>query len=297
MTPEYSDFLAHYGVKGQKWGTRQWQNADGTYTEAGKIHYGWGQGQQNNGYNGGINPGPPRPPSNAMGSPRAPRRPRNAVYANSRNQTSAVSTRRTATPEEIAARKARTKKIIAIGAGVAVAAAISYGAYKGSTKLRDEMRDEVYRNFDTDPSHLHTLTSKYWDSADRKKYAELTAQRAKDVSSSITRRDAVAKKFYEKTGLRVNLPQSRSRVLDQRRSEINYSNFIRDAEKRGHMNMQVHDARVGVKKAQARLDRYKGIKRMGISKQYEQQWEKTYAEQVEAAKERLDNLLKLRRAG
>lgn len=30
MTREYEDFLAHYGVKGQKWGVRNYQNPDGT---------------------------------------------------------------------------------------------------------------------------------------------------------------------------------------------------------------------------------------------------------------------------
>ena len=31
--------LYHHGIKGQKWGVRRWQNADGTYNEAGKKRY------------------------------------------------------------------------------------------------------------------------------------------------------------------------------------------------------------------------------------------------------------------
>lgn len=31
-----SNFLEHYGVKGQKWGVRRYQNTDGSWTEAGK---------------------------------------------------------------------------------------------------------------------------------------------------------------------------------------------------------------------------------------------------------------------
>lgn len=46
MAHENKDFIAHYGIKGQKWGQRQWQNEDGTYTEAGKERY-WGGSQQN----------------------------------------------------------------------------------------------------------------------------------------------------------------------------------------------------------------------------------------------------------
>ena len=33
------DELYHHGVQGQKWGTRRYQNEDGSLTEEGKIHY------------------------------------------------------------------------------------------------------------------------------------------------------------------------------------------------------------------------------------------------------------------
>lgn len=38
---EYYDnlYLAHHGIKGQKWGIRRYQNSDGTLTEAGKKRY------------------------------------------------------------------------------------------------------------------------------------------------------------------------------------------------------------------------------------------------------------------
>lgn len=39
-----SDELYHYGIKGQKWGTRRYQNADGSYTDEGKRRYGRGSG-------------------------------------------------------------------------------------------------------------------------------------------------------------------------------------------------------------------------------------------------------------
>ena len=33
-------YLAHHGVKGQKWGIRRYQNEDGSYTDEGKRRYG-----------------------------------------------------------------------------------------------------------------------------------------------------------------------------------------------------------------------------------------------------------------
>lgn len=35
----YNDELYHWGIKGQKWGVRRYQNKDGTYTKAGKKRY------------------------------------------------------------------------------------------------------------------------------------------------------------------------------------------------------------------------------------------------------------------
>ena len=37
----YSEnYLAHHGIKGQRWGVRRFQNADGSYTAAGEARYG-----------------------------------------------------------------------------------------------------------------------------------------------------------------------------------------------------------------------------------------------------------------
>ena len=38
------DYLMHHGVKGQKWGQRQYQNEDGSLTALGREHYGYGKG-------------------------------------------------------------------------------------------------------------------------------------------------------------------------------------------------------------------------------------------------------------
>ena len=289
--PAYEDFLMHYGVKGQKWGHRQWQNADGTYTEAGKHHYGWGYGRQTIGQQNVINPGARRPSSRAKVDGYQQQRLRSPTRTTSQSQQRQVS------EAEIEARKARTRKILGIAAGVAVAAALSYAAYRGSTKLRDNMRGEMIRNMSTDHSKINTLNSKYWDSADRKKLSEMSRTRAQEAANNFTRTEAVAAKFGEKTGLRISVPQSRKRVMAQRRSENRYANFIRDAENRGAMNKSIHDARAELKAAQKKLTTYRNTEHIGTSKQYEAQWAQRYSENVEAARERLDKLLQQRRAG
>lgn len=49
---EYKNHLAHSGVKGQKWGTRRWQNADGSLTPEGRAHYGVGEARAYSGKGG-----------------------------------------------------------------------------------------------------------------------------------------------------------------------------------------------------------------------------------------------------
>lgn len=39
MTKEYEEFLAHYGIKGQKWGVRNYQDASGSLTAEGRLRY------------------------------------------------------------------------------------------------------------------------------------------------------------------------------------------------------------------------------------------------------------------
>ena len=40
------DFLMHHGTKGQKWGNRKYQNADGSLTPLGRLHYGVGNAKR-----------------------------------------------------------------------------------------------------------------------------------------------------------------------------------------------------------------------------------------------------------
>lgn len=40
------DYIAHHGIKGQRWGDRRWQNDDGSLTPAGRLHYGIGKARE-----------------------------------------------------------------------------------------------------------------------------------------------------------------------------------------------------------------------------------------------------------
>ena len=40
-----SNFIMHYGILGQKWGVRRFQNPDGSYTEEGKERYAKAEGR------------------------------------------------------------------------------------------------------------------------------------------------------------------------------------------------------------------------------------------------------------
>ena len=39
---QYSSYLIHFGIRGQRWGVRRWQNEDGSLTPEGYEHYGYG---------------------------------------------------------------------------------------------------------------------------------------------------------------------------------------------------------------------------------------------------------------
>ena len=51
-----SEYLQHHGIKGQKWGTRRWQYADGRFNEAGKERY-FGKASKNSSEDDKVNSG------------------------------------------------------------------------------------------------------------------------------------------------------------------------------------------------------------------------------------------------
>ncbi|MBP5726210.1 MAG: hypothetical protein J6Y48_03965 [Clostridia bacterium] len=124
------NYLAHYGIKGQRWGLRRFQNPDGTLTPEGLKRY--GSLENFNRQQGIVGTQKRRLPIGTKSETREP-------------QKHPVGTK-TLTDEQ---KRARTKKIVAISAGVAVAAIAGYMAYKAGHKwtgnLQKELRSQALR--------------------------------------------------------------------------------------------------------------------------------------------------------
>lgn len=131
-----SGYLIHFGIKGQKWGLRRFQNEDGTLTEEGMRRYGItdSRGQLN--------------PSYKVKADYRNRKIADSTFKNDirneKKQNKPISKRRqeliekykqkglTQEQAEIQAlRRENTEKIIKVAGAVALTAAITYGAYKG----------------------------------------------------------------------------------------------------------------------------------------------------------------------
>lgn len=109
-----NNYLVHFGVKGQKWGLRQWQNKDGTLTPAGREHYG-------------------------VSSVFTSERYKNTI------RTLAGKNKKKIDEEELKKkRKERNKKILE-GAAITLGAAAvaSYGAYKYSEMMKNKAFDKA----------------------------------------------------------------------------------------------------------------------------------------------------------
>lgn len=117
-TNDYRNYLEHFGIRGMKWGVRRFQNADGSYTSAGKSRYGVGDGQS---YEGVKSSGQK---SGAVDRTKA--------------------SKKQLTPEEKAARNAKIKKAVIVAGTVAATAALAYAGHKYLKNI-DAEADKIMR--------------------------------------------------------------------------------------------------------------------------------------------------------
>lgn len=207
-----SDELYHYGVKGQQWGRRQYQNTDGSLTELGRQHYGYGPARQRM--------------LDARANYRSAQKAWGKAYdrgtslrnwvdkdysaKTSKEMVKTANAAEKARQEYKAAKKeyknsdehkARVKKAIKIGAAIAGTALVAYGAYKVSQVVRNRRAGQ--------------------NLAATAKFQETLSKRYNDVIGNMNGRDSdISKKYFNKNqALKTNLARTQSQLQAQNARE------------------------------------------------------------------------------
>ena len=111
--------LAHHGIKGQKWGVRRFQNADGSLTSAGRKRYDDGSGDRRD--NKPSNEKTYRVPKNKS---------LHRLQLEDKYKKQGLSQEQA---EQKAAKRIRAEQYVAAAAAVTVASCVAYAMYKGYT--------------------------------------------------------------------------------------------------------------------------------------------------------------------
>ena len=184
---DYRNYLEHFGVKGMKWGVRRYQNADGSYTSAGKNRYGVGDGETYMGVKsvkGGLhrlaaknyelNARTYEKLGNktmaSMNRSAAKNSLKKAEAADAAKAAKKSAPKTPLTEEERAARNAKIKKVALAVAGTAAVAAGTYAAHKylkGTMKEADSLlakaaeshKDTAFKEFMTNMEKAERATA------------------------------------------------------------------------------------------------------------------------------------------
>lgn len=133
--------LCHHGIKGQKWGVRRYQNADGSLTAKGRVH--WGVG------------GPRRGSSETSGkmSTKSSTKASTNPKTSSKDVSGASGSKSHSLSEEDKAKRDKAiKTALLIGGGVAVAAVAGYAMYKTSGLDGKRIAESALKNATFDKS-------------------------------------------------------------------------------------------------------------------------------------------------
>lgn len=140
MTKEYEAFVAHHGIKGQQWGVRRYQNEDGSLTAEGRKRYGVSEKEieqyrleQNN-----------LKTTTSLINKQASK---GKEKSERRKQLEQKYLEKGLTKEQAEAEafnRERLEKVVKTAAGVALAAALAYGTYRGA-KWINKNSDKVIR--------------------------------------------------------------------------------------------------------------------------------------------------------
>lgn len=155
----YSE-LYHHGVKGQKWGVRNYQNEDGTLKEAAYSHYGYSHGEKSKSKKTSSNGQLSKKQIDKLGRMLTYEKisaVTNPISLLSKNERKLLKTSnkdfkkvlkndkklQKSSAEYLEKRKKRIKKALAVGAGLAITAgAAKVYALSGSTFIGDHIKNE-----------------------------------------------------------------------------------------------------------------------------------------------------------
>lgn len=186
---EYSDTLYHHGIKGQRWGVRRFQNKDGSLTPAGKKRY--------------------DEPDDDKSSDKSTKQSRYDVLYEKYKTVGYAD----AKAKQAALGQVKTERAIKIIGGVAVTAALAYGAYRYYDNHADryiapnKVMQTVHMGDAGDRLKPDNPFYATYTKRDNTIYASRVFSHFKD-SSNIT-------KFYTKDGIKVASESTGKKVFEE----------------------------------------------------------------------------------
>lgn len=204
MTTEYNiggDELAHFGIKGQKWGRRRFQNKDGSLTPAGKERY--------------DDDGPNLKKQKEYKIP--DKKSGHRQKLESKFEAQGMSKQQA---EQAAAKRIRGEQYVAAAAAVTITACVAYNKYKGYTtdKVLDKDSDihRVMRLYEGEEIRSGRQYASY-KKTDQIKYKGMLADQLKSNSQT-------GQKLYDVTVK----PQQNVKIASPKRAQDTFNNLYKN---------------------------------------------------------------------
>lgn len=171
----FTDELYHHGVRGQKWGVRRYQNTDGSYKSG-------AQGRYTDDGSPGVNKSRGSSGGKSSGGGKSSK-----VKTGSKKDVKASKSKG---PKK----KMSTKKKVAIGLGVAGTALAAYGAYKYSSRIKDQAYQHRYNKGVNEFSKIKAMAITKEDNGRRE-----AAKRLSDIANESWKRTSDDTNKYKKS--------------------------------------------------------------------------------------------------
>ena len=134
----HDDYVVHHGILGQKWGVRRYQNADGSYTAAGRARY----LSDVRSRGGNVKKAAAKWDAEVAKQQKPKKKSDHRLKLEAKYKASGMTKKQA---EEAADKRIQKEKKIAIGAGIAAAAAgTAYGLYRHHDYATERIVGSVY---------------------------------------------------------------------------------------------------------------------------------------------------------